>query len=166
MAVQVVVKFMDDAENNAEHNAEHTVSQEDQALALDLVRTSLQLLADACFNCPQNCDHVFALHSVRIIHDLIIRFKINPAITKVRRKRILQQYQNEKLNTIVVFLHSCFVLALLFCSCTLVLFLHCSPGHLLLGHQSLPQRHATAKSHWQWDFDRFGGKFENISAHF
>jgi len=151
--VQVVVKFMDDAENNAEHNGEHTVSQEDQALALDLVRTSLQLLADACFNCPQNCDHVFALHSVRIIHDLIIRFKINPAITKVRRKRILQQYQNEKLNTIVLFLH-------------FVLFLHCSPGHLLLGHQSLPQRHATAKSHWQWDFDRFGGKFENISAHF
>ena len=85
-AVQVIVKYMDQAEQSGTSTVEKEgpegSTSTDSQLALDLVRVAVQLLADACYNCPENCLHVFQMHIVRIVHELIIRFKTNPAITK------------------------------------------------------------------------------------
>ena len=69
IAVQVIVKYMDAAMNG-------------DVYSLDLIRVCVHLLADACVNCKENSHHVFRLHIVTVIHNLLIHFKSNPNITK------------------------------------------------------------------------------------
>ena len=63
LAMQVIAKHLDGADEGQDQQS------------LDLIRVCVHLLADACVGDSVNSAHVFTLHAVRIIHDLLIRFR-------------------------------------------------------------------------------------------